>query len=110
MKKLKTAAVTAVMIGLCSLLGGCTAVQVNERMYVQMMGLSEEDGECVLCVQVCSTESAPDEPPVYEFYEGRGEGLKEAMIQVAMKMKEAGRAFEEIAAITDLPISEIQKL
>ncbi|MDE7293588.1 MAG: hypothetical protein K2N72_04100 [Oscillospiraceae bacterium] len=85
MKKLKTAAVTAVMIGICSLLGGCTAVQVNERMYVQMMGLSEEDGECVLCVQVCSTESAPDEPPVYEFYEGRGEGFRQAAADIEQK-------------------------
>lgn len=85
MKKLKTAAALAVMIGLCSLLGGCTAVQVNERMYVQMMGLSEEDGECVLCVQVCSTESAPDEPPVYEFYEGRGEGFRQAVADIEQK-------------------------
>ncbi|MDE6593673.1 MAG: hypothetical protein K2K57_11515 [Oscillospiraceae bacterium] len=85
MKKLKAAAMLAVMISLCSLLGGCGTVQVNERMYVQMMGLSEEDGECVLCVQVCSTESAPDEPPVYEFYEGKGEGFRQAAADIEQK-------------------------
>lgn len=42
--------------------------------------------------------------------EGRAEGLKEALIKVAKKMKETGSAYEEIAAITDLPVSEIQKL
>ncbi len=85
MKKLKTAIALAVTVSLCSLLGGCTAVQVNERMYVQMMGLSEEEGDCVLCVQVCSTESAPDEPPVYEFYEGRGEGFRQAVADIEQK-------------------------
>lgn len=85
MKKLKTALLLAVMTGLCSLLGGCGAVQVNERMYVQMLGLSEEEGECVLCVQVCSTKSAPDEPPVYEYYEGRGEGFRQAAADIEQK-------------------------
>ncbi len=42
--------------------------------------------------------------------EGRAEGEMEAMIRIAKKMKAKGSSPEEIFALTDLPISEIQKL
>ncbi len=42
--------------------------------------------------------------------EGRAEGEKDAMIRVAKKMKAKGASFEEIASLTDLPISEIHQL
>lgn len=75
--KLKILPLTAALWLLC-LLGGCTAVEVNERMYVQMMGVSEEEGDCLLCVQTVGTHSAPDEAPVYEYHEGRGANFRQA--------------------------------
>lgn len=64
------------------LLTGCGAVQVSDRMYVQMMGLSEEEGECVLCVQAVGTKSPADEAPVYEYYEGRGRSFRQAAADI----------------------------
>lgn len=76
--KLKIFPVIAAMCLLC----GCTAVEVNERMYVQMMGVSEEEGECLLCVQAVGTHSAPDEAPVYEYHEGRGANFRQAAADI----------------------------
>ncbi|MCM1579361.1 MAG: hypothetical protein NC078_11235 [Ruminococcus sp.] len=88
MKGTKKAAAIALTMTVTALLSGCGSVQVNERMYVQMMGLAEEEGECVLCVQVCGTEGKPGEPPVYEYHEGRGENFGQA---AAAMERENGR-------------------
>lgn len=79
--KLKILPLTAALWLLC-LLGGCTAVEVSERMYVQMMGVSEEEGDCLLCVQTVGTHSAPDEAPVYEYHEGRGANFRQAAADI----------------------------
>ncbi len=42
--------------------------------------------------------------------EGKAEGEKDAMIRVAQKMKAKGSSIEDIIALTDLTLSEIQKL
>ncbi|MBD5262606.1 MAG: hypothetical protein HDS39_00845 [Bacteroides sp.] len=42
--------------------------------------------------------------------EGEARGIQMSMIKIAKKMKAMGSSVEEIAALTDLPVAEIEKL
>lgn len=84
-KMIKAAKIILPVILLLCLCTGCGAVQVNERMYVQMMGVSGSEDECVLCVQVCSTKSPPEEAPVYEYLEGTGKSFRKAAADIEQK-------------------------
>ena len=42
--------------------------------------------------------------------EGEARGILMSMIKIAKKMKAMGSSVEEIAALTDLPVAEIEKL
>lgn len=61
------------------LLTGCEAMQVNDRMFVQMMGISEDNGIYELSVQVYSTSgSSGSSAAEYELYKGSGRSFYEA--------------------------------
>lgn len=87
MKKIIMAA-AAVIFALC--LTACTAVQVNERIFVALMGIEEDDGIYYLTVQAYnSTEADPDgSAPEYAVYSGTGRSFNEA---ADMIMRESGR-------------------
>lgn len=87
MKKIIMAA-AAVIFALC--LTACTAVQVNERIFVALMGIEEDDGLYYLTVQAYnSTEADPDgSAPEYAVYSGTGRSFNEA---ADMIMRESGR-------------------
>ena len=71
-------------------LTACTAVQVNERIFVALMGIEEDDGLYYLTVQAFnSTEVSQDEPiPEYAVYSGTGRSFNEA---ADMIMRDSGR-------------------
>lgn len=72
------------------LLASCTAVQVNERMFVALMGIEEDDGLYYLTVQTfSSTDTNSDAPvPEYRVYSGTGRSFYEA---ADMIMRRSGR-------------------
>lgn len=71
-------------------LTACGAVQVNERMFVQLMGISEDSGITELTVQVFDSANAEkDGPvPVYKVLHGSGRSFYEA---ADMIVRENGR-------------------
>lgn len=71
-------------------LSGCGAIQVNERLFVQMMGIRENDGIYELSVQVCPTENVKEgeSKPDYKVMTGRGRSIYEAASSI---MRESGR-------------------
>lgn len=71
-------------------LTACTAVQVNERIFVALMGIEEDDGLYYLTVQAFnSTEVSPDgSVPEYAVYSGTGRSFNEA---ADMIMRDSGR-------------------
>lgn len=87
MKKIITTA-AAVIFAVC--LTACTAVQVNERIFVALMGIEENDGIYYLTVQAFnSTDVSPDGPvPEYAVYSGTGRSFYEA---ADMIMRGSGR-------------------
>ena len=54
----------------------CSAVQVNERMFVQLMGISETDGLYELTVQVYNSTDSEDSDPQYKALSGSGRSRK----------------------------------
>lgn len=87
MKKIITA-MAAVIFALA--LTACTAVQVNERIFVALMGIEEDDGLYYLTVQAYnSTEIKQDGSlPEYRVYSGTGRSFNEA---ADMIMRDSGR-------------------
>lgn len=81
-------AMAAVIFALA--LTACTAVQVNERIFVALMGIEEDDGIYYLSVQAFnSTEVSQDGPiPEYAVYSGTGRSFNEA---ADMIMRDSGR-------------------
>ncbi|WP_432650036.1 hypothetical protein [Huintestinicola sp.] len=78
----------AMLIMLC--LAACTAVQVNERMFVSLMGIEEDDGLYYLTIQAYSSTDTNSEAPVpeYRVYSGTGRSFYEA---ADMIMRQSGR-------------------
>ncbi|MCM1523514.1 MAG: hypothetical protein NC120_03555 [Ruminococcus sp.] len=68
-------------------LTACQAVQVNERMFVQMMGIEISGSECLLTVQVYDT-SSESSSPEYIVYSGTGRSFNEAANAIS---REQGR-------------------
>lgn len=81
-KLLRAAAVLLMTVTMTS----CSAVQVNERMFVHLMGISEDNGLYELTVQVFS--STDDTAPEYEALSGSGRSVSEA---ADMIMRSSGR-------------------
>lgn len=81
-------AFAAMLIMLC--LAACTAVQVNERMFVSLMGIEEDNGLYYLTIQAySSTDTNSDAPvPEYRVYSGTGRSFYEA---ADMIMRQSGR-------------------
>ena len=65
------------------LLSACGATQVNERIFVQMMGIEENNGICELTVQVYNVEasggSKDQSKPEYKIISGSGRSFYEAV-------------------------------
>lgn len=80
--------ITAILTMLC--LAACTAVQVNERMFVSLMGIEEDDGLYYLTIQAYSSTDTNSEAPVpeYRVYSGTGRSFYEA---ADMIMRQSGR-------------------
>lgn len=78
-----------VMIG-CLSLAACTALQVNERMFVGLMGIEEEEGIYYLTIQAYSSIDTDSENavPKYRVYSGTGRSFYEA---ADMIMRQSGR-------------------
>lgn len=78
----------AIVSMLC--LAACTAVQVNERMFVSLMGIEENDGLYYLTIQAYSSTDTNSEAPVpeYRVYSGTGRSVYEA---ADMIMRQSGR-------------------
>lgn len=89
MKKITKVFLVAAVF-LSALLAGCTAVQVNERMFVQLMGIEEDDGLYMLTVQVFDSSKADSQKtvPEYKLYTGQGRSFYEA---AEMIMRESGK-------------------
>lgn len=87
MKKVKLV-LAAILIMLS--LAACTAVQVNERMFVSLMGIEEDDGLYYLTIQAYSSTDTNSEAPVpeYRVYSGTGRSFYEA---ADMIMRQSGR-------------------
>lgn len=71
-------------------LTACTAVQVNERMFVSLMGIEENDGLYYLTIQAySSTDTNSDAPvPEYRVCSGTGRSFYEA---ADMIMRQSGK-------------------
>lgn len=66
------------------LMTGCETMQVNERMFVQMMGIEEDDGIYQLTLQVYSTSGEIESPvPEYEVMTGYGRSIREAVDMIS---------------------------
>ena len=80
--------IAAMLTMLC--LAACTAVQVNERMFVSLMGIEEDEGLYYLTIQAySSTDTNSDAPvPEYRVYSGTGRSFYEA---ADMIMRQSGR-------------------
>ncbi|MDD6990726.1 MAG: hypothetical protein PUI48_02755 [Oscillospiraceae bacterium] len=78
----------AIVSMLC--LAACTAVQVNERMFVSLMGIEEDEGLYYLTIQAYSSTDANSDAPVpeYRVYSGTGRSFYEA---ADMIMRQSGR-------------------
>lgn len=78
----------AIVSMLC--LSACTAVQVNERMFVSLMGIEEDEGLYYLTIQAYSSTDANSDAPVpeYRVYSGTGRSFYEA---ADMIMRQSGR-------------------
>lgn len=74
MKKTAAAALISVIMLMFT---ACQAVQVNERMFVQMMGIEENEEGCILTVQVYDT-SSESSSPEYLVFSGTGRSIREA--------------------------------
>ena len=85
MKKLFCAAAALFM---ALTMTSCSAVQVNERMFVQLMGISETDGLYELTVQVYNSTDSEDSDPQYKALSGSGRSISEA---ADMIMRNSGR-------------------
>ncbi|MGN0637640.1 MAG: hypothetical protein ACI4J0_04655 [Huintestinicola sp.] len=87
---MKKAILLAAAMTLMLLLAACTAVQVNERMFVSLMGIEEDDGLYYLTIQAYSSTDTNSEAPVpeYRVYSGTGRSFYEA---ADMIMRESGR-------------------
>lgn len=85
----KVILVIAAMLTMLSL-AACTAVQVNERMFVSLMGIEEDDGLYYLTIQAYSSTDTNSEAPVpeYRVYSGTGRSFYEA---ADMIMRQSGR-------------------
>ncbi|MCI7767342.1 MAG: hypothetical protein MSJ26_05080 [Oscillospiraceae bacterium] len=81
---------SALILISCLLLAACSAVQVNERMFVGLMGIEEDDGLYYLTLQAYSTAHTDKDAPVpeYQVYSGTGRSFYEA---ADMIMRESGR-------------------
>lgn len=61
------------------LLSGCDSLQVNDRMYVRMIGVTETHDSIELTVQAFDTKAAAEKTvPEYETYTGSGKTVYEA--------------------------------
>ena len=85
MKKLFCAAAALFM---ALTMTSCSAVQVNERMFVQLMGISETDGLYELTVQIYNSTDSEDSDPQYKALSGSGRSISEA---ADMIMRNSGR-------------------
>ncbi|MBP1546245.1 MAG: hypothetical protein J6A37_06565 [Oscillospiraceae bacterium] len=89
---MKSKLIIICILSLCLIIGltACSAVQVNERIFVSLMGIEEDNGLCELSVQAySSTESGKDSPvPKYKTYSGKGRSFYEA---ADMIKRESGR-------------------
>ena len=77
-------AITITLVSACTLLlSACGATQVNERIFVQMMGIEENNGICELTVQVYNVEAAggskDQSKPEYKIISGSGRSFYEAV-------------------------------
>ena len=90
MKRIKRLKAAALLVMAVLLFTACGSVQVNERMFVQLMGIREDNGITELAVQVFDSSSADaDNPvPVYKVLRGRGRSFYEA---ADMIMRDSGR-------------------
>ncbi|MBQ5332902.1 MAG: hypothetical protein J6K92_06545 [Oscillospiraceae bacterium] len=87
---MKRILLTSLIVISCLLLAACTAVQVNERMFVGLMGIEEDNGLYYLTLQAYSTADTDKDAPVpeYSVYSGTGRSFYEA---AEMIMRESGR-------------------
>lgn len=74
----------ALIISAAVIFTGCGAIQVNDRLFVSMMGVRENDGIYELYIQVCGTENRDNEnsSPEYELLKGKGRSFEEAADEI----------------------------